>query len=284
MTFRTQKKISLLGVTLTTVIYTIGVLVMFGAAERFIHVFSTTYNQNLSFLENFEKICSTNSTWIYLILGIISIIGLAKILTAFTVLLLQILSTKTKRKVINDQPAYTSGLIKPSIHIDESICTKFQNKEIKAIQLHEEFHRRNYDPLAILLVEFSRNLLPSFPGKKRLYSNLFLLFELAADEYVFSQMNSKKPLLSSLMKVIQLKLNKQNNLFVGFSNITDRRIQIHTSHSTFKFRFSLFHGFSIITLLVLIFLNVAKLNTADAFVCEMPEDCSSFETKSLTCS
>lgn len=283
MSYKIQKKISLLGLSLTTIVYIFLIVVMFQSAEKFIQIFSSTYNTNLNLIENLKRVCSTDQGAIYLILGTISIFGLIKLTIAISILIIQIVrSLKTKKNI--NIPAYTFGILRPKVKIQDWTRNILLEKEIKAIKLHEEYHQNSFDPLAILLVNFSNNILPIFPGKAKLFENLLLLFELAADEYVFDKMKTKKPLLSSLMKLIDSSTKNRTDLYVGFSNITDRRISIHTRHTYFNIKFNTIIGSLLLFSIFIIFINLLNLNTVEAFTCDVPANCSSLQTNRLTCS
>jgi len=95
---------------------------------------------------------------------------------------------------------FTAGFISPKIYISKSLFKSHSLKEMTAMTRHEENHKNNHHPLKIFTANLIRSILPGIPGKDWLIDNYLTLVETASDKYSESKLNSKKPLVSALLK------------------------------------------------------------------------------------
>lgn len=75
------------------------------------------------------------------------------------------------------------GLLNPAICLSTGLINLLTDRELKAVLLHEEYHRRHYDPLRTLLADGVAGLLFFLPAAAE-WRNLFqIATELAADRH-----------------------------------------------------------------------------------------------------
>jgi len=79
--------------------------------------------------------------------------------------------------------AFCFGLLNPAICLSTGLIEALTDRELKAVLLHEEHHRRHYDPLRTLLADVAVALLFFLPAAAE-WRNLFhIATELAADRH-----------------------------------------------------------------------------------------------------
>lgn len=79
-------------------------------------------------------------------------------------------------------PAFTAGLWRPSIFLDESLIMKLPVAELAAVIAHEDAHRRRRDPLRLSIWRFLSCLLFFLPALRRLAEDMADEAEIAADD------------------------------------------------------------------------------------------------------
>lgn len=79
-------------------------------------------------------------------------------------------------------PAFTAGLIRPSIYLSEVIPQKLSESEIEAVLLHEIHHLRRRDPLRMLAAALIADMLFWIPLAKNAVAALVARMEFAADD------------------------------------------------------------------------------------------------------
>lgn len=145
--------------------------------------------------------------------------------------------------------AFTAGLLKPQIYISDKLIENLNEKEINAVKEHEQFHKKAYDPLMKIIVDFVRSTLPYFPLKKHLFNSYEVLVELSADAYAEIKLNTKKHVVTALNKMIDLSNYNKHLNFSSFS-LKNERIPILVESTVFKtrsyFMFFIFILFSVI--------------------------------------
>jgi hypothetical protein len=100
--------------------------------------------------------------------------------------------------------AFTGGFLKPRIFLSSRLTEILDEKELRAVVLHESHHQRSKDPLKGLMVSFISDLLFFLPISRLLKRIFHLTSELTADAYSVSSQVDPMDLVSSLLKVQKL--------------------------------------------------------------------------------
>ena len=79
--------------------------------------------------------------------------------------------------------AFCSGLLRPRICLSLGLADALNDAELKAVLLHEDHHRRHFDPLRGLLVEIITTLLFFLPVAAELRDSFLTSMELEADQH-----------------------------------------------------------------------------------------------------
>lgn len=79
--------------------------------------------------------------------------------------------------------AFCFGLLRPVICLSTGLIETLTDRELKAVLLHEEHHRRHYDPLRTLLVDVMAGLLFFLPAAAEGRNLFHIATELAADRH-----------------------------------------------------------------------------------------------------
>ncbi|QGQ94673.1 M56 family peptidase [Paenibacillus psychroresistens] len=116
--------------------------------------------------------------------------------------------------------ALTIGIFKPRIILSTFVLTQFDEQEIEAIILHEQYHFKNYDPLKVFLVTLILDAINYIPIIKILVHHYKICKELMADQYAISKMNSSFGLSKALLKINRIKKNIPVSIGIGFTNST----------------------------------------------------------------
>lgn len=127
--------------------------------------------------------------------------------------------------------ALTIGLIRPRILISRAMVNKIDDSELEAVLLHEMYHRRMRDPLLLLIVYTLTKMLFFVPRVKRLHHAFVTWKEIRADYYARTQMKTKKPLISALIKMIQTGNTETiNNGHVFASSFKDGGLNLRLAY------------------------------------------------------
>lgn len=114
--------------------------------------------------------------------------------------------------------AFCFGLLKPRICLSTGLVNVLSEQELKSVLLHEDFHRRHYDPLRTLLADSMASALFFLPAAAE-WRNMFLTAsELAADRYVI-QLSGRLSLAGALHKLLTHPLATQSST-AGMTGIT----------------------------------------------------------------
>lgn len=100
--------------------------------------------------------------------------------------------------------AFTGGFLKPRIFLSTKLVEILDDKELRAVVLHESHHQRSKDPLKGLVVSFVSDFLFFLPVSSFLKRTFHLTSELTADAYSISSQSDPLDLVSSLLKVQKL--------------------------------------------------------------------------------
>lgn len=147
--------------------------------------------------------------------------------------------------------AFTAGLFHPQIFISSQFLKISSQKEIKAVYLHELFHKISYDPFKDLYIDILTNALPFLPFKGWFFGQYHLVKETCCDFYAQNLTFDKKPLISALIKIHSVYTPKLN--LINHFSAQSERIKILTGkktyHSFSPLSYSLFSlGFLILSL------------------------------------
>ena len=83
--------------------------------------------------------------------------------------------------------AFCFGLLRPRICVSIGLVELLSDKELKAVLLHEEYHRRQYDPLRTLVADVLATLFFFLPVATEWRTWFLTASELAADRHAASQ-------------------------------------------------------------------------------------------------
>jgi Zn-dependent protease with chaperone function len=100
--------------------------------------------------------------------------------------------------------AFTAGFLKPRVFFSAKLVDILDEKELRAVILHESHHQRSKDPLKGLVVSFISDFLFFLPVSRLLKKTYHLTSEMTADAYSVSSQGSPLDLVSSLLKVKRL--------------------------------------------------------------------------------
>lgn len=100
--------------------------------------------------------------------------------------------------------AFTGGFLKPRIFLSTKLVEILDEKELRAVVLHESHHQRSKDPAKGLVVSFISDFLFFLPISGFLKKTFHLTSELMADAYSIRSQSDPLDLASSLLKVQKL--------------------------------------------------------------------------------
>ena len=137
--------------------------------------------------------------------------------------------------------AFCFGLLNPAICLSTGLIETLTDRELKAVLLHEEHHRRHYDPLRTLLVDVAAALLFFLPAAVE-WRNLFhVATELAADRYAV-RLAGRFSLAGALHKLLThpltIQLPATDMGAIRSFSATDARLAHLLDGTRFTWRFS----------------------------------------------
>ena len=120
--------------------------------------------------------------------------------------------------------AFCFGLWRPRICLTTGLIAVLSDRELNAVLLHEDYHRRHFDPLRGLLAEFLGTMLFFLPVAGEL-RDLFLTYtELEADRFAV-RFVGRSPLAGALHKIITHPLSR-NVSVAAIAGISATQIRI----------------------------------------------------------
>lgn len=121
--------------------------------------------------------------------------------------------------------AFCVGLWRPRVCISTGLVEALTDKELKAVLLHEDFHRRRYDPLRSLSAEVIAATLFFLPMARELRDLFLTSAELDADRYAVQHVG-RPSLAGALHKMLTHPLVMSLPPAAGLSGLsaTDARI------------------------------------------------------------
>ncbi|MEP6987582.1 MAG: M56 family metallopeptidase, partial [Chloroflexota bacterium] len=120
--------------------------------------------------------------------------------------------------------AFCFGFFRPQICLSTGILDLLSTSQLRATLCHEDFHRRHFDPLRILLIESISTALFFLPAIREWRSLVKIKLELDADEYAALKVG--KPALAGALHRLLTHPTKsrpvQGTVTVGLSANTAR--------------------------------------------------------------
>ncbi|MBI2413951.1 MAG: M56 family metallopeptidase [Deltaproteobacteria bacterium] len=116
---------------------------------------------------------------------------------------LPVRSKKSPVVLIDDlsEAAFTHGIFRPRIYLTLGLLKGLDKDELRAVFLHELHHKRERDPLRLLLLSFFRDLFFYAPVVKDIAANLKIKMEHASDDAAAKKEGERLVLASALIKV-----------------------------------------------------------------------------------
>ncbi len=147
--------------------------------------------------------------------------------------------------------AFTAGYLFPKIYLSKALYFQSTSSELKAIVLHEQTHQINHDPLKGLIISFFNAITPYYPGKKSIFNHYALLVETTADEVAKTILNSNRPLLTALQKM--LLSNSQLSIIASYFSATSVRLVSLIKNETLDSRRVVAGNIAIMALILILF-------------------------------
>ncbi|WP_098747782.1 M56 family metallopeptidase [Paenibacillus sp. EZ-K15] len=121
---------------------------------------------------------------------------------------------------VNAFVALTIGLLRPKIVVSTTVLEMFNDKEVKAILLHERYHCRNYDGLKTFFSTLLADAFGYLPIVKPILRYYQTWQELFADRFAIRQMGTELYLGSVLLKLAKLGNLRRYEAAVHFTDTT----------------------------------------------------------------
>lgn len=100
--------------------------------------------------------------------------------------------------------AFTGGFLKPRVFVSTKLMDALDEKELRAVVLHESHHQKSNDPLKGLIVSFLSDFLFFLPVSRFLKKAYSLTAEMTADAFSIGLDANPTDLAGSLLKVQKL--------------------------------------------------------------------------------
>jgi Zn-dependent protease with chaperone function len=117
--------------------------------------------------------------------------------------------------------AFTFGLLWPAVAVSSSLVRCLADDEMEAILRHEAAHVRRRDPLRMLVVGSLARAFVFAPILRELARRFQAAKEIDADEDVIMAMGSRRPLVSALLRVEEIR---PAGAMPSFAGISDARL------------------------------------------------------------
>lgn len=117
------------------------------------------------------------------------------------------LNLASKVKLINSHVpiAFCFGLRQPKIYISSSLVKTMSPLELKAILLHERYHLKNHDSLALFIGKVSESLFPFFPVISDLVKNFRIKREINADNEAVKILGNRDVISGAIRKLLEFE-------------------------------------------------------------------------------
>lgn len=118
-----------------------------------------------------------------------------------------------------ERRAFVLGAVRPTIYIGEALLEGLDTDELRAVLLHEDFHRRTLGPLRAASLEAWRRLALPLGRVEAALTDRLVDLERAADRYAVGHGASPAGVASALVKV-----DAAGGSWVAFASAADRRV------------------------------------------------------------
>lgn len=118
-----------------------------------------------------------------------------------------------------ERRAFVLGAVRPTIYIGEALLESLHADELRAVLLHEDFHRRTLGPLRAASLEAWRHLARPLGRVEAALTDRLVDLERAADRYAVGHGASPAGVASALLKV-----DAAGGSGVAFASAADRRV------------------------------------------------------------
>ena len=130
-------------------------------------------------------------------------------------------------QVVSDVAPMVAGLVRPTVFCDDSLTSRLDRPEQRAVLLHERGHQRVKDPLRLLGIEAVERCLGFLPGVRRRTTRARARLEIRADRYALDHGASRGDLARALVRLSDLAPATT----AGFAEVTEERIRALTGDS-----------------------------------------------------
>ncbi|MDD2806977.1 MAG: M56 family metallopeptidase [Patescibacteria group bacterium] len=134
--------------------------------------------------------------------------------------------------------AFTTGFLQPKTYLSTGLLKKLAYEELVAVTTHEDFHRHNFHPLSLLLINSLRAFFSFLPLVKDVADFLGKRYEYQADVAALAFV-SKRTLATALVKVLEIDNTIDLPIAVA-SFASNYRVDLLTSNQAPKLLFSKF--------------------------------------------
>jgi Zn-dependent protease with chaperone function len=123
--------------------------------------------------------------------------------------------------------AFCLGLRRPRIWLTAGLVKLLSDKELAAVVAHEAYHRRQRDPLRLVISRASRAAFFFLPLMGELARATELQQEVAADQFAIQHLSDDLPLLCALQKLLTCSPKEATLAGVAYNpfNVTEARLR-----------------------------------------------------------
>ena len=154
--------------------------------------------------------------------------------------------------------AITMGFLSPKIILTTGLINLLSSEELKAVIYHEEYHKKNRDPLKLFLLSLSSSILWYIPIQNWFLKTYRIIQEVLADEYAIKQQDTTVNLGSALLKM--LKTGKRPKIPVAYVSFADTSVNYRIEYMLNPVnKVSLGFPFKVVSISVVIFSVICGL-------------------------
>lgn len=118
--------------------------------------------------------------------------------------------------------AITMGFLSPKIILTTGLISLLTSDELKAVIYHEEYHKKNRDPLKVFLLSLSSSILWYIPIQNWFLKTYRVIQEVLADKFAIKQQDTTVNLGSALLKM--LKTGEQPKIPITYVSFADTSV------------------------------------------------------------
>lgn len=124
--------------------------------------------------------------------------------------------------------AITMGFVNPKIVFTTGLINLLTTEELKAVILHEQYHKENRDPFKVFLLSLNSSIVWYIPILKWFQEKYKIIQEVLADEFAIKQQKTAVNLGSALLKM--LKIGKQAKMPFTYVSFADTSVNYRIEH------------------------------------------------------